>query len=129
MLNTDPMSDVWWDICGKKLQSDPYFLFLKTAALFFDGSQIAAPVLCRMPHGTFISSLVLFGPVVVRGEVLKKNVNDDGKNRQVMAIAHMAQTVRWAKKTLIPSWTDRFSQKILATDISLDADRFNPVFG
>ena len=35
-----------------------YVLFLVTTAMFFDRSKIPSPVVCRIPQGTFITSLV-----------------------------------------------------------------------
>ena len=55
------------DIC-KKLLSDPYVLFLETAAIFLDESQIPKSVLCRIPQGTFIPSSILIGRVVSEGK-------------------------------------------------------------
>ena len=61
----------------RKLLSDPYVLFLVTAAMYFDRSKIPKPALCRIPYGTFITSLVLIGQVMSEKKSLKKNVNDD----------------------------------------------------
>ena len=51
------------DTC-EKLLSDPFVLFLVTAAMFFDGSKIPTTVLCTIPQGTFIPSSVPLGQVV-----------------------------------------------------------------
>ena len=44
--------------------SDPYVLFLVTAAMSFKESKIPTPILCRIHQGTFIPSLVSIGQVV-----------------------------------------------------------------
>ena len=38
----------------------------------FNGSEIHTPVLCRIPHGTFIPSLVPFGQVVSEEKSFEK---------------------------------------------------------
>ena len=57
------MANGFGDMC-ENLLSDPYVLFLETAAFFFDGSQIPTLFPCRVPPETFIPSLVLIGKVV-----------------------------------------------------------------
>ena len=57
-----PKPNGFGDIC-KKLMSDPYVLFLVTVAMFFDRLKIPTSVLCRIPQGTFIPSLVPIGQV------------------------------------------------------------------
>ena len=84
MLNTFTQSKVgqnflsFGDIC-KKLLSNPYVLFIVKAAMFFDGSKIPTLFLCRIPQGTFISSLVQIGRVVSEE---KSFVNDDDVQRR-----------------------------------------------
>ena len=51
------------DIC-EKLLPDLYVLSLVTVVMLFDGSKISTSVLCRIPQGTFIQSLVSIGHVV-----------------------------------------------------------------
>ena len=82
--------DGFGNICEKTL-SDPYVLFSVTAAMFFNGSKISTPVLCRIPQGTFIPSLFQIGQVVPKEKSFEKLLtmtDDDGC--QVMAIAHMS---------------------------------------
>ena len=57
------------DIC-EKLLSDTYVPFLVTVAMFFDGSKIPTSVLCKIPKGTFIPSLVPIGQVVTEEKIL-----------------------------------------------------------
>ena len=76
------------DIC-RKLLSDPYVLFLTTAAMFFYGLKIPTTVLCRIPQGTFILSLDTIGHAVWEEKSFEKIVDNDDRH-QVMAIAHMA---------------------------------------
>ena len=80
------------DIC-EKLLSDPYVLFLVTgnSSQFFDESKIPTSVLCRIPEGTFIPSLVPTGQVLSEEKSFEKLLMDDIDNGgcQVIAIAHM----------------------------------------
>ena len=59
-------------IC-EKLLSDAFVLFLVTAAMFFDRSKIPTPVLCRIPQGTFIPSLVPINQVVSEENIFEIN--------------------------------------------------------
>ena len=52
------------EIYEEKILSDPYVLFLVMAVMFFDRSKIPKSVLCRIPQGTFIPSLIPIGQVV-----------------------------------------------------------------
>ena len=85
--NPNDLGDIY-----EKLLSDPYFLFLVTAAMFFDESNIPKTKLCKIPQETFIPSLVSIGQIVSEEknfvELLTRTTNDD--RRQVMAIANMA---------------------------------------
>ena len=58
------------EIYAKNTQSDPYILFL--VAMFFNGSKIPTPVLCRIPQETFIPSLVPIGQVVSEEKSFEK---------------------------------------------------------
>ena len=77
MLNTFiPCQDVanlnsLGDIC-KKLLSDLHVLFLVRAAMFFDGSKISKSVLCRIPQGTLVSSLVSNDEVVSEEKIFER---------------------------------------------------------
>ena len=68
MLNT---FSPFGDIC-EKLLSDPYVLILVMAAMFSDRSKIPMTVLCRIPQGTFIPSLVTIGQVVSEKKSFEK---------------------------------------------------------
>ena len=59
-------------IC-EKLLSDPYVLFLVMAAMFFDKSKILTTVLCRIPQGSFMLSLVSYGKVVSEEKIFERN--------------------------------------------------------
>ena len=52
------------DIICEKLLSDPYVIFIVTAAMLFDGSKISTLILRSIPQGTSIPSLVPIGEVV-----------------------------------------------------------------
>ena len=67
------------DIC-EKLLSEPYVLFLVTAAMFFDPSKISTSVLCSTPQGTFIPSLISIGQVVSE-KIFERNNIKNSKNR------------------------------------------------
>ena len=49
-----------FELFAKKLQSDPYVLFLITSAM----SKIPTVILCRTPEGTIMPSLKPVSPVV-----------------------------------------------------------------
>ena len=72
-------------IC-KKVQSDPYVLFLVMAAMFFDRSKIPTPVLCRISQETFKPSLVQIGQVVSEEKSFEKllttTTDDNDKQRR-----------------------------------------------
>ena len=63
-------------------------------AMFFNGSKIPIPVLCRITQGTFILSSVPIGQVVSEEKSFEKlltaTTDNDDNGCQVMAIAHMA---------------------------------------
>ena len=76
------------DIC-EKLLSDPYVLFVVTAAI----PKIPTSVLYRIPQGTFIPRLDPIGQVVREEKSFEKLLTtkiDAYDGHQVMAIAHMA---------------------------------------
>ena len=67
-------------VIWSELLSDPYGLFLVTAAIFFDRSKISTSDQCRIiPQGIFIPNLV---PSNVKGDELREIVNDDGRRRR-----------------------------------------------
>jgi len=89
----------FWDIC-KKLLFDHYvsFLVLNSGHIFLR---------IKNPNDWFVQATLRNNytnfhwilPSSFRGEDFWKNVNDDDNDGcQVMAIAHMAHTARWAKK-------------------------------
>ena len=80
------------DIC-KNLLSDPYVLFSVTVAMFFSESKIPTSILCRIPQGTFITSLIPIRHIVSEEKSFEKLLTTTDNNAygcQVMAIAHMA---------------------------------------
>ena len=52
--------------------TDPYVLFLVKVAIFFDRSKIPSSVLCTIPQGTFIPSLVPIDQVVSEEKSFEK---------------------------------------------------------
>ena len=57
----------------KNQLSDPYVIFLVTAAMFFNGSRIPPLVLFKIPQGTFITTLVYVGHVVSEKNSFRRN--------------------------------------------------------
>ena len=57
----------------EKLLSDLFVLFLVTMAMFFDGSKIPTSVLCRIPQGILIRSLVPMGQIVSEEKIFEGN--------------------------------------------------------
>ena len=75
------------NIC-KKLLSDLYALFLVTVALFFDGPKTPKSVLCMIPLGTFIPSLVSIGKVVSEEKIFERNKTKNSNKKKTLRIGN-----------------------------------------
>ena len=77
MQNTFIPVRIWLNLSfgdkWEKLLSDLYVLFLATGAMFFYGSKIPIPVLCRKAKGTFIPRLVPIGEVFPEEKIFERN--------------------------------------------------------
>ena len=88
MLNTLTCARIWlnltvFEIYAKNYCLTPMFYFLVKEAMFFDGSEIPTWVLCTIPQGTFIPSLVPISKVVSEENSFEKLLTDDiGRRRQ-----------------------------------------------
>ena len=71
----------------QNLLSDPYILFLVTAAMFLNRSKIQTVVLCKILKGTAIISFMQIYSVASEEKMFEEIVNNDDDNgRQMMAI-------------------------------------------
>ena len=92
----------------------PLCSILVMSVVFFDESKIPTSLLCRIPQGTFIPSLVPISPVVSKEKNNCIIVNDDDDGWQTPCDGNSSKMLKWGKNSNMilqiykkKDWSDR----------------------